>query len=172
MQRAQFVLDLFQGLSTISWEIICSSNLTQSAAHPPSGKLRFVCWVPLKKYFPRQSLKRFTFCVKLSDSIFFLSFSYGQIKLTWKANLLSFLRLIHLEILKRLKNEIITLKSNLKQDNVAPHPHQLYLVWIRFLRKISSFFRKDGQYLIFYFSKLFFKTSFSNKAKNNQKLSK
>ena len=25
-----------------------------------------------KKFFPRQSLKRFTFCVKLSDSIFFL----------------------------------------------------------------------------------------------------
>ena len=37
-----------------------------------------------------------------------------------------------------LKNEIITLKSYLKQDNVAPHPTQLYLVWIRFRRKISS----------------------------------
>ena len=31
--------------------------------------------------------------------------------------------LIHLEIVQRPKNEIITLKSYLKQDNVAPHPH-------------------------------------------------
>jgi hypothetical protein len=31
--------------------------------------------------------------------------------------------LIHLEIVKRPKNEIITLKSYLKQDIVAPHPY-------------------------------------------------
>ena len=45
--------------------------------------------------------------------------------------------LIHLEIVKRPKNENITLKSYLKQDNVAPTPTQLYLVSIRFRRKIS-----------------------------------
>ena len=46
------------------------------------------------KYFPRQSLKRFAFRVKLSDSIFlnFLvrSFIYRQISLTWKANLFKY----------------------------------------------------------------------------------
>ena len=36
-----------------------------------------------KNLFPRQSLKRFPFCVKLSDSIFcFRSFSYRKINLT------------------------------------------------------------------------------------------
>ena len=38
--------------------------------------------------------------------------------------------------LRDLKNEIITLKSYLKQVNVSPHPTQLYLVSIRFRRKI------------------------------------
>ena len=60
------------------------------------------------------------------------SFSYRQINLTWKANLLSILRgkycLIHLEIVKIPKKIIIML---------PPTPTQLYLVWIRFRRKIS-----------------------------------
>ena len=78
--------------------------------------------------FPRQSLKRFAFCFKLSDSIFFLLGLSPIVKSIWheKQIFLSILRgkycLIHLEILKRPKNEIVTLKSYLKQDNFAPHP--------------------------------------------------
>ena len=53
----------------------------------------------LKFCFPRQSLTIFTFRVKLSDSIFFL-LGYSPI-----------VKLIYCEILKRPKNEIITLKS-------------------------------------------------------------
>ena len=58
-----------------------------------------MAWTTNKRYFPRQSLKKFTFCVKLSDSIFFL---LGHLQI-----FLSILRgkyyLIHLEIVKRPK---------------------------------------------------------------------
>ena len=72
---------------------------------------------PLKIYFPRQNLKRFTFGVKLSDSIFFLLGLSPIFKLIWheKQIFFSLFRgkccLFPLEIVKRPKNEIITLKS-------------------------------------------------------------
>ena len=59
--------------------------------------------------FPLQSLERFTFLVKLSDSIFFLLGLSPIVKLIWheKQIFLSILRgkyyLIHLEIVKRPK---------------------------------------------------------------------
>ena len=69
------------------------------------------------KKFPRQSLKIFTFRVKLSYSIFFLLGLSPIVKLILHEKLifLSISRgnycLIHLDIVKRPKNEIITLKS-------------------------------------------------------------
>ena len=80
-------------------------------------------WEPKLK-----SLKIFTFRVKLSDLIFFLLGHCPIVKLIYREKyiFLSLWRgkyyLIHLEIVKRPKYEIITLKSYLKQDNVAPHP--------------------------------------------------
>ena len=53
-----------------------------------------------------------------------------------KGNVLSLLcgkyYLIHLETVKRPKNEIITLKSYLKQDNIAPPPHNIILFQLDF----------------------------------------
>ena len=61
--------------------------------------------------------------------------------MTWKVNFFkTFTWKIYLNSprnLKRPKNEIVTLKSYLKQENVALTPTQHYLVWIRFQRKIS-----------------------------------
>ena len=85
----------------------------------------------MKNYFPRQSIKKFTFRV----NIFLLGLS-TIVKLIWheKQILLSILRrkycLIHLEIVKapkkwnRISNKIV----------LPPTSTQLYLVWIRFRR--------------------------------------
>ena len=73
------------------------------------------------------------------------SFSYRQ--LNWKKNLIQSFRgkycLIHLENCK--ETYIITLKSYLKQDNVAPT--QQYIVLIRLQRKISSALLRLLQFL-------------------------
>ena len=98
----------------------------------------------MKISFPRQILKIFTFRVKLSDSIFFLFWLSHIVKLIWHEkkiflNLLLRVKycLIHLEIIKRPKKLNNNVEIYSKQDNVAPHPKKIYLVWIRFRRKIS-----------------------------------
>ena len=43
----------------------------------------------------------------------------------------------NIEILMRLKNEILMLKFYLKQDNVAPSPHNIILFELDFNAKLS-----------------------------------
>ena len=52
------------GLLTSSYVLLGSLGLTESNT---------VAYIESKIVFPRQSLKRVTFCVKSSDSIFYLS---------------------------------------------------------------------------------------------------
>ena len=95
--------------------------------------------------FSRQSLKIFTVRVKLSDSIFFLLGLSPIVKLIWheKQFFLILLRgkycLIHLEIVKRPNKWNYNVEILFKTRYCCPHPTptQLYLVWIRFRRKIS-----------------------------------
>ena len=76
--------------------------------------------------YPRQSLKRFSFRVKLSDSIFFLLGLSPIVKLIEKQIFLSILRgkycLIHLQIVKRPK------KLNYNVEILFKTTTQLYLV--------------------------------------------
>ena len=73
------------------------------------AEITFFLIKPLYKFIPRQSLKRFTFCVKLSDPIFFLSGLSPIVKLISheKQIFLSILHgkycVIHLKIVKRPK---------------------------------------------------------------------
>ena len=71
-----------------------------------------------QRFLLRQRPKIFTFCFKSSDSIFFL---LGLLPIINKFHMEN----INLEIVKRLENLIIMLKSYLKQDSVVYTQHYL-----------------------------------------------
>ena len=88
----------------------------------------------------RSSEKNSSFYVKASKNLLFVSnqmtqYFFGWVFLLLKVFFFSLLLgkycLIHLKILKRLKNEIITLKSYIKQDNVQL-PHTIILFKLDF----------------------------------------
>ena len=74
-----------------------------------------------QRFLLRQRPKIFIFCFKSSDTIFFL---LSLSPIVNKFQLLKYC-LINLEIVKRLKNYIIMLKTYLKQDNVVNTQHYL-----------------------------------------------
>ena len=85
-------------------------------------------------FFPRQSLKRFTFCVKSSDSIFFLfGFLLSSINWTWKVNLLSLSRgkycLIHLKMVKRPKKLNCNVEILFKTRQCCPLPPHNFILF-------------------------------------------
>ena len=88
-----------------------------------------------KYIFPHQSLKRFTFRVKSSDSIFFLldlSSIVNWFYIKSKSNSVFHMEILFISLIcKETKNmKILRLKSYSKHDNVAtppPHPHNISL---------------------------------------------
>ena len=77
---------------------------------------------------PRQTLKRFTFCVKLRDLRFLYLGFLPKFYLKYKSfSVFNLKILLHSpkNLKDTLKDTINTLNTYSKQDNVAPNPHTI-----------------------------------------------
>ena len=124
-------------------DYICWSIILLTYLNPETwSQLEFMA--SKQKIFSTSKPQKIYFSCQITWLNIFLvrSSSYRQINLTLKANLFKHftwkMLFNSLRNCKDIKNEIITLKSYLKQDNVAPT--RLYLVWIIFRRNFFFFY--------------------------------